>query len=273
MEAQMDTASEHVRDTNPLTRREIEVVRLVAEGLSCREAARRVSRSPRTIENHLRSVYQKLHVRNRVELVRAAEQLNLLTESGPPEAVPPASEMELKGHAMAVIQAIDHRLAYQENHNYFGVLSLTLAETFGTRWAGITEISRTGDMLDIIAFAADGELGDYMQCPRDISPCDVAIHTGECVVWEGLAEQFPEDEAIGELHATSYVGLLLRDRLLGPVGTLWIMDDKPIKKDLLPLQVLRVLCRRTAAELALAKTLDMLYDGGGGQGDEPIDLN
>ncbi len=117
-------------------------------------------------------------------------------------------------------------------------------------------------MLDIIAFASDGELGEFMQCPVDVSPCGVVIKTGECVVWDSLAEQFPDDPAVVDCGAIAYIGVLLEDRLLGPVGTLWIMDDKPVNPDLLPVQVLRVLARRTAAELALAKTLDRI-DGSG----------
>ena len=241
-----------------LTRRELEVVGLIVEGLSCREAARRLSRSPRTIENHLRSVYQKLHVRNRVELMRVAGERGLLGAPARSEAVLPKAEVELKGHALELIQQINHRLAGHENHHYFGELVLALAEAFGTRWAGISEATSHGSLLDIIVWATDGQLGEFVQCSKTNSPCGVSINERECVVWEGLLERFSDDPSVVETGAVSYIGVILEDRLLGPVGALWLMDDKPIRRDLLPLEVLRVLAPRTAAELAVAKTLDRL---------------
>lgn len=241
-----------------LTRRELEVVGLIVEGLSCREAAQRLSRSPRTVENHLRSVYQKLHVRNRVELVRAVEEHGLLDTATKQVEPLPVSEVELKGHALGVIQQINQRLAQHENHHYFGELVLALAEAFGTRWAGISEANKEGDLLDIIVWANDGHLGEFIQCPKDSSPCGSAIRERECVVWGGLINRFPNAPSVVDTGAIAYVGVILEDRLLGTVGSLWLMDDKPIRKDLLPLEVLRVLAPRTAAELAVAKTLDRI---------------
>lgn len=233
------------------TRRELEIARLVAEGLTCSEAAQKISRSPRTVENHLRAVYRKLGVRNRVEMLRALERHGLHEPDSPSNA-----EIELKGHALELIQRIDQRLASLDNHSYFGGLALALAEAFGTRWAGVTETTSHGDMLDIIAFAADGRIAEFIQCSAQASPCGQALDTGECIVWEKLAEMFPEDREVVECQAASYVGVRLDDRLMGPVGTMWIMHDKPVDQSLLPVQVLRVIAPRAAAELALAKALD-----------------
>jgi two-component system, NarL family, response regulator NreC len=55
-----------------LTRREREVLRLVAEGLSAREIARRLGMSPRTAETHRSHVMHKLGLHNRTELIRFA---------------------------------------------------------------------------------------------------------------------------------------------------------------------------------------------------------
>lgn len=51
----------------PLTMRELDVLRLVAEGASNREAAVQLGVSAKTIEAHLSSVYGKLRVRSRTE--------------------------------------------------------------------------------------------------------------------------------------------------------------------------------------------------------------
>lgn len=48
-----------------LTRREAEVLQLLAMGLSNKEIAYRLVLSPRTVKAHLRSIYRKFGVRNR----------------------------------------------------------------------------------------------------------------------------------------------------------------------------------------------------------------
>jgi DNA-binding CsgD family transcriptional regulator len=57
-----------------LTRREIEVSALVCEGMSNREIGERLFISEFTVINHLRSIYEKLGVKNRTSLVRAMNQ-------------------------------------------------------------------------------------------------------------------------------------------------------------------------------------------------------
>jgi len=56
------------RTTNLLTRRESQVVRLVAEGLTNREISRKLSLSEHTVKNYLFKAYDKLGVSTRVEL-------------------------------------------------------------------------------------------------------------------------------------------------------------------------------------------------------------
>ena len=56
----------------PLTMRELDALRLVAEGASNREAAVALGVSAKTVEAHLSSVYGKLRVRSRTEAVVAA---------------------------------------------------------------------------------------------------------------------------------------------------------------------------------------------------------
>lgn len=65
-----------------LTPREKEVLRLLSEGLSARQMARRLELSERTINTHVANVYRKLAVSNRVQAVRRAIRLGLVTEPG-----------------------------------------------------------------------------------------------------------------------------------------------------------------------------------------------
>lgn len=57
-------------DLAPLTRRELEVARLVGTGRRTREVAETLRVSPRTIEVHLSRIYRKLDIGSRAELAR-----------------------------------------------------------------------------------------------------------------------------------------------------------------------------------------------------------
>jgi DNA-binding CsgD family transcriptional regulator len=71
------TESRAVRDRARLhlTTAEQAIVRLAVQGLSYKEIAMRLGKSPNTVDNQLSQLRRKLEVRNQVELVRACESL------------------------------------------------------------------------------------------------------------------------------------------------------------------------------------------------------
>jgi DNA-binding CsgD family transcriptional regulator len=66
------------KDTAGLSERELEVLRLVAEGLTDAQVASRLYLSPRTVGFHLRSVYRKLGVPSRAAATREAARRFLI---------------------------------------------------------------------------------------------------------------------------------------------------------------------------------------------------
>lgn len=69
---QPDEGTEPSRPIPQLTPRETEVLRLVATGMSSKEIAAQLVLSHRTVQNHVQNTLGKLHLHNRVELVRFA---------------------------------------------------------------------------------------------------------------------------------------------------------------------------------------------------------
>ncbi len=55
-----------------LTAREVEVLRLLAQGLTDVQIAEQLVISPRTVNNHLTSIYSKIHVSSRSAATRYA---------------------------------------------------------------------------------------------------------------------------------------------------------------------------------------------------------
>ncbi len=64
-------------DEYRLTGRELDVIRYAATGLSNREIAEKFGISERTIESHMVNIYNKIHVKNRVELINIYKKYGL----------------------------------------------------------------------------------------------------------------------------------------------------------------------------------------------------
>lgn len=68
-----------IRAIEPLSDRELEVLRWVAKGRSNREIGQMLDISGRTVQGHLANVFGKLHVASRVEAVTMGLQKGLIT--------------------------------------------------------------------------------------------------------------------------------------------------------------------------------------------------
>jgi DNA-binding CsgD family transcriptional regulator len=76
--ARLGVRAEADADGGGLSRREREVVRLVAVGRTNREIARDLFLSPRTVDMHVRNILRKLDCRSRVEAAGRARELGLV---------------------------------------------------------------------------------------------------------------------------------------------------------------------------------------------------
>jgi DNA-binding NarL/FixJ family response regulator len=73
-----------VDDSHGLTRRELEILRLVAEGHSNAQLARMLWVTEQTVKFHLSNIYRKLDVANRTEASRWAQRNGLLQDTPTP---------------------------------------------------------------------------------------------------------------------------------------------------------------------------------------------
>ena len=62
----------------PLSQRELEVLQLIAQGLSNREISERLFLALNTVKGHNRKIFDKLQVQRRTEAVARARELGLL---------------------------------------------------------------------------------------------------------------------------------------------------------------------------------------------------
>ena len=63
---------------DPLTEREMEVLRLIDEGMSNHEIAENLNITINTVKGHIKNIYQKLGVNRRVQVIAKAKELNII---------------------------------------------------------------------------------------------------------------------------------------------------------------------------------------------------
>jgi len=63
-----------------LTKREHEVLKLIADGLNNTEIAQELVISPKTLRNHISNIFSKLHVSDRMQAIKRARDAGLHSE-------------------------------------------------------------------------------------------------------------------------------------------------------------------------------------------------
>ncbi len=81
-----EVATEAEENPDSLTPRQIEVLQLVARGLTYKEVAAALFVTERTVKYHMSEILQKLHLRNRAEVIAYAVRTGLVTYENDSEA-------------------------------------------------------------------------------------------------------------------------------------------------------------------------------------------
>jgi len=80
LEAEEEKTMEKIRSKKILTRRESEVLQMIAAGMTNDEIAQKLFVAKRTVDTHRQNLIRKLDVKNTVGLLRAAYKLKLVEE-------------------------------------------------------------------------------------------------------------------------------------------------------------------------------------------------
>ena len=72
--------SENEKQTNGLTERQTQVLRLVAKGLTYRDVGKRLALSERTVRFHMTEIISRLHLQNRNQVLAYAGKLGLRSD-------------------------------------------------------------------------------------------------------------------------------------------------------------------------------------------------
>ena len=96
----------HRAKANQLTRRECQILRLIAKGLHNRQIAARIHRSIKTVEKHRQNIHAKLSTHEVAGLTRQALAMGLLDKARPAGARPAHAVKQLTRRELEVLKLI-----------------------------------------------------------------------------------------------------------------------------------------------------------------------
>ncbi len=118
-----------------LSEREIEIIELVAEGLTNREIATRVFLSPNTVKVHLRNIFSKTGVASRTELTVLAMQEGWI--AAPVTPLNPVEDKGAQEDALVEVGLEETPALFTETPPLVGEVPLALASWPRWRWIGL----------------------------------------------------------------------------------------------------------------------------------------
>ena len=133
--------------------------------------------------------------------------------------------------------------------NFFESLARFLGTTLGVHYVCIDKL--VGDKLSArtLAVYCDGKFEDNLEYTLKDTPCGVLLGQPICYFPRNVCAQFPNDPALQEIGAESYIGATLWGFDGSPIGLIALLDQKPIENPVAAETLLKMVAVRAAGEL------------------------
>ena len=115
--------------------------------------------------------------------------------------------------------------AFKEGQSLFQAVAEAIARALSWRWVGVSRITDDRGNVDILGWWSGDRNGQPFSMNIFKTPCEVVMSTGQFAFFRDVARQFPEDHLLTEMGATSYAGLIYRDRQHQAVGHILALHD------------------------------------------------
>jgi formate hydrogenlyase transcriptional activator len=132
---------------------------------------------------------------------------------------------------------------------FFQSLVKHLAGALGVRFAFVAEFSDSRTRVRTLAFWSGERLLDNIEYELAGTPCEEVVQGSICHHADNVAHSFPDDVALQEWNAASYLGVPLCDKAGEVLGHLAVMDDRPMPEQPRNLAVFRIFATRVLTEM------------------------
>ncbi|MEG3437578.1 GAF domain-containing protein [Pannus brasiliensis CCIBt3594] len=145
------------------------------------------------------------------------------------------------------LQEIIEGTAATTGKDFFPALASHIAAALNVSYVLVSE--RAEDRLNALAFRARGVFSSPFSYSIANTPCERTLQEGKFYRESGLQAEFPEAIALVEMGVDSYLGIALHDTEGRAIGSLCILDKRPIRDPRQAENLLRVFAARASAEL------------------------
>lgn len=149
------------------------------------------------------------------------------------------------------LQAIVAGTAAVTGQDFFPALVQNLAIALNVPYVLVSEkVDGVHPSCSTLAVWAETQLSENLEYTLIGTPCEQVINLGKlCVYLDQLQQRFPDAQLLQQMGAESYAGAPLFDVDQNVIGTLCIIDTKPLQMDDRTRVLLNVFAARAATEL------------------------
>ena len=133
--------------------------------------------------------------------------------------------------------------------DFFQSLARYLAENLGMEYVCIDRLEGEGMYAQTVAIYHDGKFDPDVRYALKDTPCGAVINETVCCYPRDVRGLFPNDPALDDLSAESYVGTLLLDSKGCPVGLIAVIGRRPLAEPRRATALLNLVAPRAAGEL------------------------
>jgi PAS domain S-box-containing protein len=149
--------------------------------------------------------------------------------------------------AEAILHSLMVGTAMATGEDFFAAFVEQVGQALGVSYALVSEL--VDDRLQTLAFWSQGQLQPNFSYPYLDTPCQLSLQQGVYACPVAVQQSFPKDLDLGLMEAESYLGIAIQNPRGETLGTLCLVDTKPLVKVERMETVLRIFATRAAAEL------------------------
>ncbi len=161
----------------------------------------------------------------------------------------------------AALRTISEGTAALTGLDFFRTVARLAAETLGSRYALVAEVSGDHrDRVTTLALWQGGTFGENVSYPLAGTPCEAVIAGQICHHPRGIQSLFPDDHDLAALDAEGYLGVPLFGSSGVVVGHIALIHDQPLVPEPQDLAVLKIFATRAGTELERQRAEDALRE-------------
>ncbi len=167
-----------------------------------------------------------------------------------------AEDITDRKQAEIALQNLIKSTASTTGQDFFPALVEYISSALDVRHACVSEL--INEQVHTLGFWSDGQLKPNIFYNPTSIPWEILLKQGVYYCCCGVQQLFPDVEILTLMQANSFMGVTLSNDFGEPIGTLWIVDEKPITDPDKFEGILKVFAARAAAELQRQRAQEAL---------------